>query len=362
MAAVRCEDAPFCQAHAAASVPSPELAAKPRASNSDGSGGVARTALAVAGALACWSILVAAWAASIMGPVVLVVAAATARWRLVGALCAATALPHIVPIPRIPGACEVLVRGIFRWVGPPGTVRFVDYSRPASSGEPEPEPLVAGDADRQLFCYHPHGIYTLGCLKIAAERPDVTVLSSPFLYHFAPVFRFIVGILKGENFGSVGRKDLMNIMKKGRTPLMLVPGGFHEATIVCPGTERVYLKNRKGFVKYALRHGYDLVPCYTIGESDLMANPQGAWGFRFFMNALSLPAVLPWGFPLLPLLPRRGVEMVTTIGPPVKVPRIRNPTDEDVKEYHKRYMAALQELYDRAKVGTASESRKLEIW
>lgn len=31
--------------------------------------------------------------------------------------------------------------------------------------------------------------------------------------------------------------------------------------------ERVYLRQRKGFIKYALQHGYTLVPGYTFGES-----------------------------------------------------------------------------------------------
>ena len=46
-------------------------------------------------------------------------------------------------------------------------------------------------------------------------------------------------------------------------------GGFEEATVTCRFTERVYLKTRAGFIKYALRHGYDLVPCFTVGDSDM---------------------------------------------------------------------------------------------
>merc|ERR1740121_2869519 len=162
--------------------------------------------------------------------------------------------------------------------------------------------------------------------------------------------------------GSVDKKDLSNLMRKGDTPLMMVPGGFHEATISCPGHERVYLKTRMGFVKYALRFGYDLVPCYTFGEADLLANPQGGWKWRFWLNSLNIPAVLPFGWPPFPLFPRRGVDLVTVVGPPVPMPLIKNPTDKDVKEHHARYVAAFQELYKRAAPGTASEKRKLEIW
>ncbi|CAM9488198.1 unnamed protein product, partial [Heterosigma akashiwo] len=56
-------------------------------------------------------------------------------------------------------------------------------------------------------------------------------------------------------------------MEKGES-FGIIPGGFEEATISKLGAQRVYLKKRKGFVKYALKYGYALVPVYTFGESD----------------------------------------------------------------------------------------------
>merc|ERR1719265_2109549 len=118
--------------------------------------------------------------------------------------------------------------------------------------------------------------------------------------------------------GSVGPGDLNKLMKSGESPLALVPGGFQEATLSCCGHERVFLKTRKGFVKYALRHGYAL-------------------------------------------LPRRGVPLTVAVGPPVKIPQIDKPTKKDVDHYHERYVAALQELYHKVAAGTASEKRPLEV-
>ena len=60
----------------------------------------------------------------------------------------------------------------------------------------------------------------------------------------------------------------------------VVTGGFEEATVTCRFTERVFLKTRAGFIKYALRHGYDLVPCFTVGDSDMF---QG-WKERLFFQ------------------------------------------------------------------------------
>ncbi len=38
--------------------------------------------------------------------------------------------------------------------------------------------------------------------------------------------------------------------------------------------------------------------------------------------------------------------LTVVVGGPVSVPRIDNPTEEDVMEYHKMYVAAVQKLYD----------------
>lgn len=239
----------------------------------------------------------------------------------------------------------------------------MDFSSEEKVPEPEPEPAPGASKDkkRQLFCYHPHGIMSLGVCLLMEQRPDIRCCGGPVLYHAAPLFRLGVEGLMGIKFGSVAPSDLHGYMGKGET-LMLVPGGFHEATITCSGHERVYLKNRKGFVKYALRYGYDLVPVYTIGEHDVMSNAQGGWGWRFWLNNHGIPAVLPVGYPLFPLFPRRGVELVTAVGPPLKMPHIPKPTSADINEHHARYVEEVQKLFDRMKKGTASADRKLEIW
>ena len=55
-------------------------------------------------------------------------------------------------------------------------------------------------------------------------------------------------------------------MKKGKN-VALVPGGFEEATLACKHENRLYIKKRKGFIKYALKHGTTLYPVFTFGEN-----------------------------------------------------------------------------------------------
>eukprot|EP00929_Paragymnodinium_shiwhaense_P055216 TRINITY_DN27685_c0_g1_i2.p1 TRINITY_DN27685_c0_g1~~TRINITY_DN27685_c0_g1_i2.p1 ORF type:complete len:148 (+),score=32.95 TRINITY_DN27685_c0_g1_i2:144-587(+) len=142
--------------------------------------------------------------------------------------------------------------------------------------------------------------------------------------------------------------------------LEAVPGGFEEATITKPGTDRVFLRHRKGFIKYALQNGYALVPVYTFGENDTYANLQGAWRFRWWLNSKKLGGVLPLGRWWCPILPR-SVELITVGGQPLQLPRFGRPTQSDVDEWHEKYVKHLQQHYSKyAPVFGTGE--KLEVW
>lgn len=354
---VKCENSAVC-----AAVPTPAVGDSIKSRE-----GFLRRLFGLLSALLSWSFMISIWVGALALPLVLLAAVVAQQWQWAGVLVGLFLWPHLLPISALPYTRDFLFASMKHWQGPPGTCRFLDLSGEEGCSEPEPEPAPGpGSAKsgkaRQMYCYHPHGILSVGALMLLEQVPDLRCCGGPFLYHCSPLFRFGMDGLLGVKFGSVRPADLHGYMKKGETPLMLVPGGFHEATISCPGHERVFLKNRKGFVKYALRYGYDLVPVYTIGESDLAANVQGGWGWRFFLNNLGIPAVLPWGCAWLPLFPRRGVELVTAVGPAVKMPKIERPTNEEVSEHHARYVKEVQKLYERMKVGTASEGRKLEVW
>lgn len=55
-------------------------------------------------------------------------------------------------------------------------------------------------------------------------------------------------------------------MKKGNN-VALLPGGFEEATISSKKENKVFIKSRKGFIKYAMRYGYKVYPTFIFGEN-----------------------------------------------------------------------------------------------
>ncbi|KAF4684914.1 hypothetical protein FOZ60_007158 [Perkinsus olseni] len=184
------------------------------------------------------------------------------------------------------------------------------------------------------------------------------MVASPFLRWFCPTWKILFDLC-GITFGGAGRKEFKRLLQSGKS-CVLVTGGFHEATITCPGTDRIYLNNgRKGFVRYALREGYSLTPVYGFGETDTFSNVQGMWGFRYWLNSgtFQIPAVWGLGHWLCPILPRRE-KLRIVYGTPLHLPRIPNPTQEEVDKYHAMYIEKVRDLYDEYK----PYDRHLEVW
>ena len=216
-----------------------------------------------------------------------------------------------------------------------------------------------------IVLYHPHGMFSWGFANGGAwnsffyTKGFLGLVASSLLH--APGFRLLFVKLLG-GIDSAEKDSLVGKMKRGES-FGLIPGGFHEATISHPGISRVFLKNRKGFVKYALQYGFTLTPVYTFGESSTYWNAPGFWGLRWWLNDRKLPSILPfgrWWFPLLP----RPVELNTIGGEPLKLPKIEKPTPNDVDMWHGVYVEHLKKHFDAHKkeFGGIEAESELEIW
>jgi 1-acyl-sn-glycerol-3-phosphate acyltransferase len=153
----------------------------------------------------------------------------------------------------------------------------------------------------------------------------------------------------------------MKQLMREQKPLALIPGGFEEATIHSSRSHRVYLKNRKGFVKYALQAGYHLVPCYCFGESETFSNIQGAWSLRLWLNKQGMVGVVPFGTWWCPFMPRNK-RMHIVVGEPLELPQIEYPTNKQIDEHHKSYISKLSGLFDRHKGDYGMDAESMEIW
>ncbi|KAM3654583.1 LOW QUALITY PROTEIN: 2-acylglycerol O-acyltransferase 3-like [Ammospiza maritima maritima] len=254
---------------------------------------------------------------------------------------------------------------------------------------------------------HPHGISCIGVFGAFVTggcgfwgdpnpsggpcpglRPNLAALEGLFRLPLYREYAMAAGLCP------VSQRCLDSVLSRPSQALLIVVGGAAEALEGTPGRHRVTLRQRRGFVRLALRHailghfGGDsevvsgrcwgdlerapLVPVCVFGEQDAFRQPN--FGFNLlilgFMDAFHQPpwpsgrccgassapqedfGVRPclfWGRGGLPVLPFR-VPLTVVVGTPLEVPRVPRPSPELVAHYHELYVQRLQELFERHKV------------
>jgi 2-acylglycerol O-acyltransferase 2 len=229
-------------------------------------------------------------------------------------------------------------------------------------------------ADRKyIFGYHPHGIISHGAwcafatnaLGFKEKFPGITnsllTLDSNFRLPFYRDWILAMGIR------SVSKESITNTLTKGGPnndgqgrAVTIVIGGARESLEAQPGTLRLILRGRKGFIKIALRTGADLVPVIAFGENDIydQLSPKShpivnkiqkitLKVFKFTVPALHGRGVLNYDVGLMPY--RRPVNVV--MGRPIRVDRKEGeqPTQADIDNLHERYMQEVEKLYEAYK-------------
>ncbi|XP_045850187.1 2-acylglycerol O-acyltransferase 3 [Meles meles] len=211
---------------------------------------------------------------------------------------------------------------------------------------------------------HPHGVMCTGAFcnfstevnsfskKFPGIEPSGAGLASLFNL---PVYR---DYLLSFGLRPVSRQSLDFILsqpRRGQAVIIMV-GGAQESLYAIPGKHYLILRNRKGFVRLALRHGASLVPVYTFGENDifqLKVFATNSWQYLCqvtFKKIMGFSPCIFWGRGLFSanswgLLPFAR-PITTVVGSPIPVPRSLDPTEEEVDHYHMLFMEALEQLFE----------------
>ncbi|KAI8615166.1 diacylglycerol acyltransferase-domain-containing protein [Chytriomyces sp. MP71] len=219
-----------------------------------------------------------------------------------------------------------------------------------------------------IFCYHPHGIVSMGAFscfateacKLSNALPGLNIRLLTLETNFKiPFWR---DLLLALNVASVDKRSIQWVLGKPHAQpgdsVMIVPGGAAEALESQPNTNRLLIRTRKGFVRQALHHGASLVPVFGFGETDVwdqVLNPEGSCLRQVqtaFKNVASFSPVLFHGRGLFTrdfgMLPYRR-PIVVVVGSPIDIPHLPDAPPEVVEKFHARYMEALKALYDRHK-------------
>ncbi|KAJ2996938.1 Diacylglycerol O-acyltransferase 2 [Globomyces sp. JEL0801] len=216
-----------------------------------------------------------------------------------------------------------------------------------------------------IFGYHPHGVIVLGAfVNFGTDANDVSrlfpgvhirLLTLGMNFH-VPILH---DILLALGVCSVSRNSMENVLNKGPGhSVILVPGGAQETINAHPGTNDLFIKNRLGFIKLALRNGAPLVPVFGFGDNDLwnqVPNPPGSTLRKVqetVKKAISVvpPAIFGRGIfnYTIGILPFRR-PVVSVVGRPIDCPKIENPTIDQLLHYQQLYLNELQSIYDTHK-------------
>eukprot|EP01059_Diplonema_ambulator_P019115 TRINITY_DN3193_c0_g1_i2.p1 TRINITY_DN3193_c0_g1~~TRINITY_DN3193_c0_g1_i2.p1 ORF type:complete len:490 (+),score=139.71 TRINITY_DN3193_c0_g1_i2:50-1471(+) len=226
------------------------------------------------------------------------------------------------------------------------------------------------EAAHYLLIVHPHGVHSFGAVINFSSNANglddrlpelflsVQTLSIQF---WLPLWREIVRI---GSMGNASRKTLMNLLRgKPGDSALLVVGGAEESLDAAPGTSKLILKKRKGFVRIALQTGAALVPCFSFGENDtyrsVNPSPETRSKLKWIQTKLGFAIPLFMGRGIFNytfgFLPHRR-QITSVVGEPIRVQKWEGEWDlkdpklqQAVDDLHRQYMEALQDLYDRNK-------------
>lgn len=230
-----------------------------------------------------------------------------------------------------------------------------------------------------VFGYHPHGIIGLGAIgNFGSEATGFSEIFPGIVPHLLTLamnfrFPFMRDIIMSSGVCSVDRESIEHILQKmgpGHS-VVIVVGGAAESLDAHPDSLKLTLKDRKGFVKLALRNGASLVPVFSFGENSLyeqVSNPRGSalreWQTKM-KNVMGFAppifhgrGVLQYTFGLIPY--RRPVYSV--VGEPIHVTKIKEPSVEEVDSFHQKYIDGLISIFEKhkSKYGIP-EDKHLEI-
>ncbi len=151
--------------------------------------------------------------------------------------------------------------------------------------------------------------------------------------------------------------------------ITIVVGGARESLDAQPGSMRLVLKKRKGFVKLAIRTGADLVPVLGFGENEVYEQFQAHHHPKVHRFQLLVKRLLGFTIPLfhargifnydVGLMPyRKPINIV--VGRPIRVVQTSKPSQEEIDRVHEEYILELERLWNTWK-DDFSPDRKEEL-
>lgn len=212
--------------------------------------------------------------------------------------------------------------------------------------------------DKQhIVAIHPHGPTAFSRTFFACgfrdllSRPSRMIGASVLFY--LPVVREVTLWFGALDAG----KETVEMLLQAGANVELYPGALDE--MLQPGDKTINVKTRLGFLRLALRHGVDVLPCFCFGETniqDLLVPPFAAAFKKMFRVGLILPIGRFYSF-----VPYKNKPQYLVIGEPIVVDHVAEPSEEQVSALHEQYKAAIAKVFEDNKRELGHEDYSLNI-
>mmetsp|Transcript_35930 Transcript_35930/g.86732 ORF Transcript_35930/g.86732 Transcript_35930/m.86732 type:complete len:320 (-) Transcript_35930:171-1130(-) len=196
-----------------------------------------------------------------------------------------------------------------------------------------------------LFAAQPHGVLSFVGMCAAVDKPEDTLIlptAAASAVLRTPLLKNLMGIF---NLVDASSSSLKRIFKR-RGSVLIYIGGIAELFKSSRREERLYLANRKGFIKLALREGVDVVPVYLFGNTSVLSVLKNGM-LASLSRRLQASLTVFWGKWYLPI--PRDEKLLKVIGKPIGLPHIPEPTQEDIDKWHAVYCDEVKKIFETYK-------------
>lgn len=220
-----------------------------------------------------------------------------------------------------------------------------------------------------IIALHPHGFLPFGTMVNVltnVSNVDEKFLNGVPLRSLAASFCFYIPIYRdiilAGGIMDAARYNARQALHLGNS-IALVPGGASEGLYAHPGTHKLILKKRLGFIKLAMEEGVDVVPAYSFGETDCYSQLSSKLGPGVKAFQSKFQRIFGLSLPLVTNIIPRRTKITTVFGKPMKIKHNKKPTDEEVRAVLDEYIERITQLFNEnaATYIANPEHRKLEI-
>jgi hypothetical protein len=206
---------------------------------------------------------------------------------------------------------------------------------------------------RVLYTFVPHGLFPFGLILVSGiilQNKDVKIGIASNMFYI-PVFGFILRML-----GCVEATSEI-FKKEGESTIVLIPDGIAGAFYSSRKEEVLYLRSRRGFMREAIKHGFDtIVPVYCFGHTQLY----DVYGWRELSRRFKFAFVAFWGRSPVVWLPHARTVSVVFGKPFSLFDSLQSDSDSLVRVCFD-YQKVIKELYDKYRNIVPEWDKKKEL-